>query len=485
MTTCGSRYRFEAHAAPLLTGDGDRDLRSRPGFVGAAQMYGSSIRWSTSWLSLAGDRGGAPAAAAAAASTRTEQRGGVQSARSEGQSRVRAGYQPIRQSFRGGLPHVAQSAPGSCLGRSSFTRLSADLTRVNLRNTVVGVLVRRGACLLGWLVALVIMPATATAATVFTREGDLDGELISWTVFEAAPGEANRVTAAAVADFSAARWVEAGAPLIVLPECSAAAGAAICPNSPVRAELGDRADVAQITLPNAPALLLNAGDGADDVFADFLLGNVSGEGGNDHIHLGQSPAFARVFGGPGRDIIRGGGGGRELFGGPGRDLIVFEAPVGLVQGDEGNDVLLLAHVEPSDNLAGADGGSGNDVLVVGRDEGPPDPPPFPGSRAWWLAGGDGNDVLSGGSGPDVFVGGAGADLLFARDGRPEEVGCGDGFDVAFVDRDDTVSGCELALRMSDANVVRARAVVKRAASQSTAPRSVRRALIDLVAGRSS
>ena len=116
---------------------------------------------------------------------------------------------------------------------------------------------------------------------------------------------------------------------------------------------------------------------------------------------------------------------------------MFEAPVGLVQGDDGSDVLLLAHVQPSDNLAGADGGSGNDVLVVGRNEGPPDPPPFPGSRAWWLAGGDGNDVLSGGSGPDVFVGGAGADLLFARDGRPEEVGCGDGFDVAFVDRDDT------------------------------------------------
>ena len=90
------------------------------------------------------------------------------------------------------------------------------------------------------------------------------------------PGEANRVTAANVADFSDARWVEAGALLIVLPECSAAAGAAICPNSPVQVELGDRADVARITLPNAPVLLLNAGDGADDVLADFFLGNVSG-----------------------------------------------------------------------------------------------------------------------------------------------------------------------------------------------------------------
>ena len=346
-------------------------------------------------------------------------------------------------------------------------------------------LLRRGACLLGWIVALVIMPATATAATVLTREGDLNGELVPWTFFEAAPGEANRVTAANVADFSAARWVEAGAPLNVLPECSAAAGAAICPSSPVQVDLGDRADVARITLPYGPVLLLNAGDGADDVLADFFLGNVSGEGGDDRIRLGESPARGRVFGGAGRDIIRGGRGGLELFGGPGGDLIVFEALYGEVQGDDGNDVLRLAHVPPSDNLAGADGGSGHDVLVVGPDEGPPDPPPFPGSRAWWLAGGDGSDVLFGGSGPDVFVGGAGADLLFARDGRPDGVGCGEGFDVAFVDRDDTVSACEVAVRMSSANAVRARAVVKRA-SQSTASReSVRRTLIDLVAGRSS
>ena len=212
---------------------------------------------------------------------------------------------------------------------------------------------------------------------------------------------------------------------------------------------------------NAEVLLLNAGDGADDVFADFFLGNVSGEGGDDRIRLGDSPARARVFGGAGRDVILGGGGGRELFGGPGGDFIVFEAPVGEVHGEDGNDVLRLAHVPPSDNLAAADGGSGNDVLVVGRNQGPPDPPPFIGSRAWWLAGDDGNDVLFGGSGPDVFVGGAGADLLFARDGMPEDVGCGDGFYVAFVDGDDTLSGCEVAVGMSSANAVRARAVVER------------------------
>ena len=69
------------------------------------------------------------------------------------------------------------------------------------------------------VLASVTLPATATAATVFTREADLNGELVPWTFFEAAPVKANpRVTATAVADFSAARWVEAGASLVVLPE---------------------------------------------------------------------------------------------------------------------------------------------------------------------------------------------------------------------------------------------------------------------------
>jgi Ca2+-binding RTX toxin-like protein len=147
---------------------------------------------------------------------------------------------------------------------------------------------------------------------------------------------------------------------------------------------------------------------------------------------------------------------------------VFEAPVGNVQGDEGNDVLQLMQVPPSDNLAAADGGSGNDVLVVERNEGAPDPPPSIGLRAWYLAGADGNDVLLGGSGPDVFVGGAAADLLFARDGLAEEMRCGDGFDVAFVDPEDTVSRRELAVPASNGDAVRTRAAIQCAASRPVA-----------------
>ena len=364
---------------------------------------------------------------------------------------------PIRLHCR-----AASARPGppriycSQIARETPQSLLCSLTCRQRRRSVASV--RHGAFAAMSAVAVVLasvtLPATATAATVFTREADLNGELVPWTFFEAAPGEANRVTATDVADFSAARWVEAGAPLVVLPECSAAAGAAICPRSPVQVDLGDRADVAQVMLPNAEVLLLNAGDGADDVFADFFLGNVSGEGGDDRIRLGDSPARARVFGGAGRDVILGGGGGRELFGGPGGDFIVFEAPVGEVHGEDGNDVLRLAHVPPSDNLAAADGGSGNDVLVVGRNQRPPDPPPFIGSRAWWLAGGmTATTCCSVARARDMFVGGAGADLLFARDGMPEDVGCGDGFDVAFVDGDDTLSGCEVAVGMSSTAAV--------------------------------
>jgi hypothetical protein len=60
-----------------------------------------------------------------------------------------------------------------------------------------------------------------------------------------------------------------------------------------------------------------------------------------------------------------------------------------------------------------------------------------------LYGGRGNDVLDGGPGSDRLFGGPGNDTLRARDGRRDLVDCGPGRDVAFVDRIDRVSGCEV------------------------------------------
>ena len=57
-------------------------------------------------------------------------------------------------------------------------------------------------------------------------------------------------------------------------------------------------------------------------------------------------------------------------------------------------------------------------------------------------GGAGNDGLFGGGGLDVFNGGPDNDNIVARDGRGEQVDCGDGNDTAISDDADTRTSCE-------------------------------------------
>jgi Ca2+-binding RTX toxin-like protein len=60
-----------------------------------------------------------------------------------------------------------------------------------------------------------------------------------------------------------------------------------------------------------------------------------------------------------------------------------------------------------------------------------------------LKGGKGGDVIGGGKGFDRLLGGPGNDRINARDGRPDEIDCGDGNDFAKVDRnEDGVYNCE-------------------------------------------
>ncbi len=54
----------------------------------------------------------------------------------------------------------------------------------------------------------------------------------------------------------------------------------------------------------------------------------------------------------------------------------------------------------------------------------------------------GDDLVSGGPGADRLLGGPGRDRLLARDRARDVVSCGPGRDVAVVDGDDIVSGCE-------------------------------------------
>jgi Ca2+-binding RTX toxin-like protein len=59
-----------------------------------------------------------------------------------------------------------------------------------------------------------------------------------------------------------------------------------------------------------------------------------------------------------------------------------------------------------------------------------------------LKGGSGNDTLVGGAGADKLKGGSGNDTIKAKDGTKDTIRCGDGSDVAKVDPQDSVKGCE-------------------------------------------
>jgi Ca2+-binding RTX toxin-like protein len=60
-------------------------------------------------------------------------------------------------------------------------------------------------------------------------------------------------------------------------------------------------------------------------------------------------------------------------------------------------------------------------------------------------GDDGNDAIRGTDGEDALGGGNGHDVINSVDKAADAVECGNGFDLALVDRRDTIRACELAI----------------------------------------
>jgi len=113
--------------------------------------------------------------------------------------------------------------------------------------------------------------------------------------------------------------------------------------------------------------------------------------------LGGGAARDRIDGAAGADNVSGGAGHDELRGGDGADQ---------VNGGPGHDTVM--------------GGAGNDAAN----------------------GGAGNDRVFDTQGADTLNGGPSSDLVSSRDGRRDVVNCGSGEDVAVVDANDAVNGCE-------------------------------------------
>jgi uncharacterized delta-60 repeat protein len=133
---------------------------------------------------------------------------------------------------------------------------------------------------------------------------------------------------------------------------------------------------------------LAAGLGDDNVLGFGEDDHLDGGGGNDYLAAGSGSD--RVRGGTGRDRVFGGLGSDHLRGGPGRDQL--------------------------------DGQAGNDELV----------------------GGPHSDTIYAGTGRDIVDAGRGNDVVRVRDGSPDVVRCGLGFDEVEADRRDRLVGCELA-----------------------------------------
>jgi Ca2+-binding RTX toxin-like protein len=285
--------------------------------------------------------------------------------------------------------------------------------------------------------AAVAAPATASAASIAVTP--LDGTpTIAYT---ASPGEVNALrmqgTVGGGLDLRMP-FFEYSAPLTAGPGCTGTAPV-LCGATdkafPVNVSLGDLNDVAS-TNSFTGVLTMDAGSGDDDVLAGGFSATANGGYGSDTMILAAND-LTTGDGGYGRDKIHGGLGAAAaiLTGGGGRDLLV---PGGFqfndAKGGSGSDTL----VSFTGDQVTLSGGSGYDTLVA------------PGGRKVTLDGGADGDVIQSHSAGSVVVNaGSGADYVEVRGGSettPDTVDCGTGLDVAWVDAEDTVTGCELVIR---------------------------------------
>jgi Ca2+-binding RTX toxin-like protein len=147
--------------------------------------------------------------------------------------------------------------------------------------------------------------------------------------------------------------------------------------------------------PNIEDVLINGGDGDDDIVGSDYEDHIYGGEGNDAI-LGED-GDDRIYGGGGDDMIDGGDGSDALEGGDGRDIL--------------------------------HGGPGGDRLL----------------------GGAGHDSIYGGEGDDIADGGDGDDIYDARPGSTDTMIDSSGSDT--LDFSDATSGITLDMDLADLDQV--------------------------------
>jgi hypothetical protein len=268
-------------------------------------------------------------------------------------------------------------------------------------------------------VALGFSASTAAASELSTREAPRK------LIFNAAPGEANRVVVQQTGDSFTVS--DAGAAITVgevqagscLSEGLSQVRCTLPPDFRVDVDLGDLDDSIEYAIQATGSVDGGAG-------ADTLLGG----DGEDHLD-----------GGTGDDRLRGALGADRLAGGEGHDVLDYsDATLALSVTPDGvaDDGVPGEGDNVSADVESVTGGSGADALTAGVAGGE-------------LDGGAGDDILTGSAGADRLVGGAGTDsfsagdgddAVVARDEVAETVACGAGSDSAVGDRADAFADCE-------------------------------------------
>lgn len=322
-------------------------------------------------------------------------------------------------------------------------------------------------------------PAGAATVSATTGASGAYGVAAGSVLFQANPGELNRVTMQLVPGSRGVVEIrDDGAALTAGARCTLVSPAvARCDTAAdftdAMVNLGDGNDTVVIDDPLFG--IVTAGPGDDTVVGACVA---TGDEGADHLVgcANTSPAYGhRFLGGPGDDTIDGGpaadmidgGGGRDtLRGGDGDDNIDDgDGPLGEpapdhVDGGAGSDTVVYSsrtaavHVDLSradaaqgtareaDLIQGVEsvwGGAGDDVLLGNQDANRLDAGPGRDT----LDGRGGADHLLGGSGTDTITAGDGDDYIVSRDVYRDSIDCGAGTDQLLSDRGDLVApGCE-------------------------------------------
>jgi Ca2+-binding RTX toxin-like protein len=208
---------------------------------------------------------------------------------------------------------------------------------------------------------------------------------------------------------------------------------------------------------------LLGGEGADALFGAGGSDALAGEGGQDALEGGTG--IDALDGGAGNDTLNGGGvgligadgadelnggtGDDVLLGGPGNDRLDGGLGADRISGEDGRDT--VSYEDRGSRVSVTFDGVANDGERDEKDNVLSDVEiVLGGAVADRLVGNDqtnvldagsGDDYVDGGRGRDSLDGGTGIDVLRARDGSRDLVSCGEGADLAIVDRRDTVRDC--------------------------------------------